>query len=31
MASAVTVAMVLLLLVPMAVFQYYQIEEQARK
>jgi putrescine transport system permease protein len=31
MASAVTVAMVLLLLMPMAVFQYYQIEEQARK
>jgi putrescine transport system permease protein len=28
MASAVTVAMVLLLLVPMAVFQYYQVKEQ---
>lgn len=27
MASAVTVAMVLLLLVPMAVFQYYQVKE----
>uniref|UniRef100_UPI002ABDA3B7 ABC transporter permease subunit n=1 Tax=Paraburkholderia sp. J63 TaxID=2805434 RepID=UPI002ABDA3B7 len=27
MASAVTVAMVMLLLVPMAVFQYYQVKE----
>jgi putrescine transport system permease protein len=27
MASAVTVAMVVLLLVPMAVFQYYQVKE----
>ncbi|HKT64659.1 MAG TPA: putrescine ABC transporter permease PotH, partial [Burkholderia sp.] len=27
MASAVTVAMVLLLLVPMALFQYYQVKE----
>ncbi|HDR9496421.1 TPA: putrescine ABC transporter permease PotH, partial [Burkholderia stabilis] len=27
MASAVTVAMVMLLLVPMALFQYYQVKE----
>lgn len=31
MASAVTVAMVLLLLVPMAVFQYYQVREMEGK
>jgi len=27
MASAVTVAMVVLLLIPMALFQYYQVKE----
>ncbi|WP_323123599.1 ABC transporter permease subunit [Burkholderia alba] len=31
MASAVTVAMVMLLLVPMAVFQYYQVKEMEAK